>query len=91
LVIEVVDGGPGIPESELDRVFQPFHRGDSASSSHRRGSGLGLAIAKGFVEANGGRISAQSPPGRGTTIVIELPVPSHGVGERTAAHTERVS
>jgi two-component system sensor histidine kinase KdpD len=91
LVVRVVDNGPGIPESELDRVFEPFHRGDGASSSRHRGSGLGLAIAKGFIEANGGRIWAESLPGRGSTIVIELPVPSPPAGDRRVATAEGVS
>jgi two-component system sensor histidine kinase KdpD len=91
LVVRVMDNGPGIPEAELDRVFQPFHRGNGALSSRQRGSGLGLAIAKGFIEANGGRISAESPPGQGTTILIEIPVRSHPGDERRVATAERVS
>ena len=46
-----------------------------ASCSPGGGSGLGLAIAKGFVEANGGRLRAQSLPGQGATFVIEFPAP----------------
>jgi two-component system sensor histidine kinase KdpD len=90
LVMRVVDRGPGIPESELERVFQPFHRSDGGSSAGHRGSGLGLAIAKGFIEANGGRIWAESRPGRGTTIVIELPVRSRSLGGQPAAAVGRV-
>lgn len=91
LAVRVVDRGPGIPESELERVFEPFHHSDGASSSAHGGSGLGLAIARGFIEANGGRVWAESPPGQGTTVVIELPVVSHPVGDRPVATTERVS
>ena len=91
VVMRVIDSGPGIPKSELDRVFQPFHRGDGASSSRHRGSGLGLAIAKGFVEGNGGRIWAESLPGRGSTIVVELPVPSPQVGKPRVATGEGVA
>jgi two-component system, OmpR family, sensor histidine kinase KdpD len=69
LRIRVVDRGPGIPPEQLERVFEPFYR----SSAHR-GSGLGLAIARGFIEANGGRIHAESLPGQGSTFVIELPI-----------------
>jgi K+-sensing histidine kinase KdpD len=68
LIIRIVDRGRGIPERELERVFEAF-RGDS-----RTGAGLGLAIARGFVEANDGRIWAEALPGQGTTIVIELPL-----------------
>ena len=40
---------------------------------HDSGSGLGLAITRGFVELNGGRISVESPPGQGTSFVVEFP------------------
>jgi two-component system, OmpR family, sensor histidine kinase KdpD len=76
LIVRVVDQGPGIPEAELERVFEPFYRGEDQHRPGPRGSGLGLAIARGFVEANGGRIWAESLPGQGTVIAIELPVPS---------------
>jgi two-component system, OmpR family, sensor histidine kinase KdpD len=74
VIIRIVDQGGGIPEPELERVFEPFYRGDGRRTAGQRGSGLGLAIAKGFVEANGGRIWAESLPGQGTVIVIEMPV-----------------
>ena len=69
IVVRVVDQGPGIPESEWERIFEPFQRGDAANT----GSGLGLAIAKGFVEANGGEIGIESLPGQGTSFVVTLP------------------
>jgi two-component system, OmpR family, sensor histidine kinase KdpD len=66
LVVRVVDQGPGIPEQERGRIFEPFYRrGDS-----NPGFGLGLAIAKGFVEANGGEIDVESVPGQGSTFVV---------------------
>jgi K+-sensing histidine kinase KdpD len=71
IAIRVVDQGPGIPEGEWERIFEPFQRG--ATSGGRAGSGLGLAIARGFVEANGGAITIESLPGQGTTFVISLP------------------
>lgn len=70
IVVRVVDQGPGIPESEWGRIFEPFQRGDSANT----GSGLGLAIAKGFVEANGGEIAVESLPGQGTSFIVTLPL-----------------
>ncbi len=69
IVVRVVDQGPGIPESEWERIFEPFQHGDAANA----GSGLGLAIAKGFVEANGGEIAVESLPGQGTSFVVTLP------------------
>ncbi len=70
-VIRVVDQGPGIPELERRRIFEPFHRGPGGDGA--TGSGLGLAIAQGFVEANGGEIEVESMPGQGTTMVVSFP------------------
>jgi two-component system, OmpR family, sensor histidine kinase KdpD len=75
IVVRVVDQGPGIPESEWERIFEPFQHGEAANA----GSGLGLAIAKGFVEANGGEIAIESLPGQGTSFVVTLP--PHDGGE----------
>lgn len=71
IAIRVVDQGPGIPESEWERIFEPFQRG--AANGGRGGSGLGLAIAKGFVEANGGAIAVESLPGQRMGFVVSLP------------------
>lgn len=72
LVIRVVDRGPGIPQHELDRIFEPFYTGEG--ESEHPGSGLGLAIVKGFVEANGGGVWAESLPGQGSTFVVQFPL-----------------
>jgi two-component system sensor histidine kinase KdpD len=71
LVVRVIDRGPGMTARQLDRVFEPFYRGEQDA---RAGSGLGLAIVRGFVEANGGRVHAESLPGQGTVLVVELPL-----------------
>ena len=71
IAIRVVDQGPGIPEGEWERIFEPFQRG--ATGRGPGGSGLGLAIARGFVEANGGAIAVESLPGQGTSFVVTLP------------------
>jgi two-component system sensor histidine kinase KdpD len=68
-IVRVVDQGPGLAEDQLERVFEPFYRGD-----HRSGAGLGLAIARGFAAANGGRVWAESRPGQGATFALALPV-----------------
>jgi two-component system, OmpR family, sensor histidine kinase KdpD len=74
VILRISDRGPGIPSEELERVFEPFHR--SRERGESPGSGLGLAIARGFLEANGGRIRAESLPGQGTSFVIQVPIPA---------------
>jgi len=69
LRVHVVDNGPGLPAEEREALFQPFRRGNAG----QRGSGLGLAIARGFAEANGGRVWAQDTPGGGH-LVLSLPL-----------------
>ncbi len=75
LVVRVVDQGPGIPEHEWGRIFEPFYSGGAGS---RGGSGLGLAIARGFVEANGGEVEVESMPGQGSTFVVTFPLNGAG-------------
>ena len=70
-IVRVVDQGPGLAETEFERVFEPFYR---HSGDTRSGAGLGLAIARGFAEANGGRVWAESRPGQGATFALALPV-----------------
>ncbi|MCB1329130.1 MAG: HAMP domain-containing histidine kinase [Maritimibacter sp.] len=71
-IFEVTDQGPGVPEAELDKLFDPFVKlGDGGRS---QGIGLGLAIAARAVDAHGGKISAQAAPGQGLTVRIVLPV-----------------
>ncbi len=72
IFVRVSDRGPGIPEEQLGHIFEPFYRLEGSPGS---GSGLGLAIAKGFVEANGGKLRAQSLPGQGSTFTIEFAAP----------------
>jgi two-component system sensor histidine kinase KdpD len=69
VIVRVVDQGPGIPEPELERIFEPFYR----RSGERVGAGLGLAIARGFAQANGARLWAESRPDQGATFALALP------------------
>jgi len=88
LVIRIVDRGPGLPSNELERVFEAFYHAPGSRMGHT-GSGLGLAIVRGFVEANGGRVWAESLPGQGTSFVVELPLDDElGAGNPT---TRRLS
>jgi two-component system, OmpR family, sensor histidine kinase KdpD len=68
-VVRVVDHGPGLSDGELEQVFEPFEQGRVPS----RGSGLGLAIAKGFAQANGARLEAESSQNGGASFVLSLP------------------
>jgi two-component system sensor histidine kinase KdpD len=70
-VVRVIDHGPGVPIEERELIFEPFHRG--ARSAGAAGAGLGLAIARGFAEANGGRVAVESRAGQGATFVLSLP------------------
>jgi two-component system sensor histidine kinase KdpD len=74
LLIDVIDRGPGIPESERARIFDMFYsvaRGDRSA----QGTGLGLAICRGMIGAHGGSVEALPGQGGGTTIRISLPLP----------------
>jgi two-component system, OmpR family, sensor histidine kinase KdpD len=70
LVIRVTNRGRGIPHAELARIFEPFQR---VAGERVSGAGLGLAIAKGFAEANDGRIWAESKLDQGASFVLALP------------------
>lgn len=67
----MIDHGPGVPPAEHEQIFEPFHRGGRTGNAP--GAGLGLAIARGFAEANGGRLWVESRFGQGATFVLSLP------------------
>jgi signal transduction histidine kinase len=81
--VAVADTGPGIAAEDLPRVFERFFRVDESRSRDDGGTGIGLAIARSVVEAHGGRIWAESEPGRGSTFTFELPA------ARSPAETRR--
>ena len=75
--LTVADSGPGIPDSDLARVFERFFRVDKSRSRAARdpgGTGLGLAIVKHLIEIHGGRVTAANRPGGGAIFTIELPL-----------------
>jgi signal transduction histidine kinase len=71
-VITVRDRGIGIPTEDQARLFEVFYRGRNVGESP--GTGLGLVIVKRCVEVHGGTVTLQSQVGRGTTVVVRLPV-----------------
>jgi len=73
VTVRVSDSGRGIPPEALPHIFGRFYRVDKARSRESGGTGLGLAIARWIAEAHGGAIRAESAPGVGTTMTVELP------------------
>jgi signal transduction histidine kinase len=73
LTLRVLDDGPGIPEFELEKVFEPFHRLESSRSRETGGTGLGLTIARNIAQMHGGDIKLHNRPERGLEAVLTLP------------------
>ncbi|HEX5466119.1 MAG TPA: ATP-binding protein [Candidatus Limnocylindrales bacterium] len=71
--LTIEDGGPGVPEAALPRLFDKFYRLPEASRGSRAGTGIGLAVSRGLVEAMGGRIEARRSQLGGLAIDIDLP------------------
>jgi two-component system, OmpR family, sensor kinase len=71
--IEVRDNGPGIPADDLDRMFEPFFRGERSRNRDTGGIGLGLASARAVARAHGGDVTLENRSGGGLSALVTLP------------------
>ena len=75
----VEDTGIGIPEDELEKIFEPLYQIDASSTRQYGGTGMGLAITKEIIKASGGKISVKSEVGKGSTFCFTLPIASSAI------------
>jgi signal transduction histidine kinase len=81
VILEIIDRGPGVPDEQKARMFEPFERLDTRNPGN--GVGLGLAVVKGFLDTMGGSVAAADTPGGGLTIRVTLPAAGQiGAGVR---------
>jgi signal transduction histidine kinase len=73
-LVSVLDTGPGIPDTEQQKIFEEFQQADTSSTRKKGGTGLGLAIAKRIIELHGGRIWVELTPGQGSTFSFTVPI-----------------
>ncbi len=89
-VLDVADTGVGIPEAELGRIFERFHRVEGAGGRTHEGTGIGLSLARELVLLHGGELTVESTPGRGSTFRVSIPkgashLPQEAVAREPAA------
>ncbi|NJR70809.1 MAG: PAS domain-containing protein [Synechococcales cyanobacterium CRU_2_2] len=92
-LFRIWDQGPGIPEDKLENIFERFQQVDSSDARRKGGTGLGLTICREIVERHGGKIWAESQPGRGSTFSFTVPsLPqTEGSVAQTSAQTSAES
>ncbi|WP_263415959.1 sensor histidine kinase [Terriglobus albidus] len=73
ILIHVSDRGPGVEDSDQERLFEPFYRGKAAVATGASGSGIGLSLVRSAAEAHGGSITMVSTPGQGSTFTLRIP------------------
>ncbi|MEK8048311.1 hybrid sensor histidine kinase/response regulator [Ideonella margarita] len=89
---DIIDSGPGMTQTELARVFEPFERGSAAGTASAGGTGLGLTISKMLTDLMGGELTVRSQPGEGSTFSVRLFLPEvrPELAERALPRTPRV-
>jgi len=85
LAVHIVDAGTGLTADELDHVFDPFF----STKGHGQGTGLGLPIVEQIIQAHRGEIEMLTIPGRGTEVVVHLPLASNAVEDRVPEPTQQ--
>jgi signal transduction histidine kinase len=73
-VVQVRDHGPGVPDADLEKIFQPFYRVNCADGLNSEGSGLGLAITERIARTHGGAVRAANATDGGLLVELELPL-----------------
>ncbi|MBC7979329.1 MAG: response regulator [Armatimonadetes bacterium] len=90
--IEVRDTGKGMPEEELEHIYEAFFQSSGSKDNHTQGTGLGLSIVKRFVELMDGKVTVKTKLGEGTVFVLELPnrVVSARLASEAVVHADQV-
>ncbi len=86
--LEVRDTGVGIPASEMPRLFERFHRIETARGRTHEGSGIGLALVQELARLHGGTVAAESEAGKGTTFVVRIPLGIDHLPSSAVVHAE---
>ncbi|CAL4860794.1 HAMP domain-containing sensor histidine kinase [Microbacterium sp. MM2322] len=81
VAVSIADEGIGMSPDDVERVFTPYFRAQTAQEGGVPGTGLGMGIARDIVESHGGSITVESALGRGTTVTVRLPAAGHGEGD----------
>jgi signal transduction histidine kinase len=91
VIVRVADGGSGIAEDDLGRIFERFARSDGSAARAPGGAGLGLSFVKSVAESHGGRVSVTSASGRGSVFELELPMHPGRNGDGRAGTPDEVA